>query len=117
MLRAVAVVEELRHDESAGDLVVVVAHADVIKFIIGHYQGTSVATAARMQVANASLSALRFEGGDPPHILAVNWTASPTWLLPPLAATLPVPAGAADPSTIASAAPISPRTSAPQPCG
>jgi broad specificity phosphatase PhoE len=86
MARSVTVVEELRRDESAGDLIVVVTHADVIKFIIGHYQGEAVTAAARLYVANASLSALRFEGEGPPHVLAVNWTASPAWLLPPLAA-------------------------------
>jgi broad specificity phosphatase PhoE len=86
MARAVAVVEELRRDETAGNLIVVVAHADVIKFIIGHYQGEAVTAAARLHVANASLSALRFEGEGLPHVLAVNWTASPAWLLPPLAA-------------------------------
>jgi probable phosphoglycerate mutase len=88
MARAVTVVEELRHDETIGGFIVVVAHADVIKFIIGHYQGEGAITAARMHVSNASLSALRFEGEGPPHILAVNWTASPAWLLPPLAAPL-----------------------------
>ncbi|HEV2236942.1 MAG TPA: histidine phosphatase family protein [Ktedonobacterales bacterium] len=85
MARAVTVVEDLRRDERAGDLVVLVAHADVIKFIIGHYQGSSVTAAARLHVANASISALRFEGEEPPQVLAVNWTASPGWLLPPLA--------------------------------
>jgi ribonuclease H / adenosylcobalamin/alpha-ribazole phosphatase len=86
MARTVAVMEDLRRDESAGDLIVVVAHADVIKFIIGHYQGISAGVAARMQVANASLSALRFDGDGSPQVLAVNWTATPSWLLPPLVA-------------------------------
>jgi probable phosphoglycerate mutase len=89
LARAVAVVEDVRRDERAGDLVVLVAHADIIKFIIGHYQGASIAAAARMHVANASISALRFEGEEPPHVLAVNWTASPGWLLLPVAATEP----------------------------
>jgi broad specificity phosphatase PhoE len=86
MARAVAAIEDIRHDERTGELVVVVAHADIIKFIIGYYQGASVTAAARMHVANASISALRFEGADPPQVLAVNWTATPGWLLPPLAA-------------------------------
>jgi broad specificity phosphatase PhoE len=87
MARSVAAVEDLRRDDSAGELIVLVAHADVIKFIIGHYQGISTEVAARMQVANASLSALRFDGEGTPQVLAINWTAAPTWLLPPLVAT------------------------------
>jgi broad specificity phosphatase PhoE len=105
MARAVSVVEEVRRDERAGDLVVLVAHADVIKFIIGHYQGISVTAAARMHVANASISALRFEGEEAPQVLAVNWTASPGWLLPPLA-----PASGTAPTVAAPVPETAPRT-------
>lgn len=81
--RVVPVIEDLRVDASAGDDVVVVAHADVIKLIIAHYTGVPVDSARFIVVGNASISALAFMDGHAPTLMAVNWTISPHWLVAP----------------------------------
>lgn len=101
--RAVAVIEELRKDETVGDDVVVVAHADVIKLILAHYTGVALDAARFIVVGNASISVLAFTEGHPATVLAVNWTRAPHWLVSPAApsangATEPQP-GAPEPET------------------
>ncbi|HEY7976390.1 MAG TPA: histidine phosphatase family protein, partial [Ktedonobacterales bacterium] len=81
--RATAVIEELRADTAAGDDVVVVAHADVIKLIVARYTGVSVEGALSIVIGNASISALSFIEGRPPALLAANWTSAPDWLVSP----------------------------------
>ncbi len=81
--RAMAVIEELRVDAAAGDDVVVVAHADVIKLIVARYTGVSVEGALSIVIANASISALAFVEDRPPALLAANWTMAPDWLVTP----------------------------------
>ena len=82
--RAVAVVEDVLRDSSCGNYVVMVAHADIVKLIVAHYTGVPLLGARYLSVNNASLSALAFSENDPPHLLAMNWTATPGWLVPPL---------------------------------
>ena len=81
--RVVAAIEDLRADPTAGDDVVVVAHADVIKLIIAHYTGVPLDGARFIVVGNASISALAFTEGHPPALMAVNWTMAPHWLVAP----------------------------------
>ncbi len=81
--RSVAVVEEIRADESLGQYVVLVAHADVVKLILGYYLKTPVTSIRYMNVGNASISALALPKEGAPDVLAVNWTALPCWLTPP----------------------------------
>jgi broad specificity phosphatase PhoE len=81
--RVVAAIEDLRADPTAGDDVVVVAHADVIKLIIAHYTGVPLDGARFIVVGNASISALAFTDDHPPALMAVNWTMSPHWLVAP----------------------------------
>lgn len=82
--RAVAVVEDALRDPALGNYIALVAHADVIKLIVAHYTGVPATGARFLSVANASLSALAFSEKDPPHLLAMNWTPTPGWLVPPL---------------------------------
>lgn len=82
--RAVAVVEDVLRDSSCGNYVVLVAHADIVKLIVAHYTGVPLTGARYLSVSNASLSALAFSENHPPHLLAMNWTATPGWLAPPL---------------------------------
>ena len=82
--RVVAAVEQVRADPEAGDYIAVVAHADVVKLVVGHYLGMHIKSSLSTHIANASLSAFVFEGDGPPHLLTLNWTPSPGWLTPPL---------------------------------
>lgn len=82
--RAVTAVEQVREDPRAGNFVAVVAHADIVKLVLGHYLGMHLKTSLSTHIANASLSALAFDGDGPPHLLTLNWTPSPGWLVPPL---------------------------------
>jgi probable phosphoglycerate mutase len=82
--RVVAAVEQIRADPEAGNYIVVVAHADVVKLAVGHYLGMHIKSSLSTHIANASLSAFVFEGDGPPHLLTLNWTPSPGWLTPPL---------------------------------
>ncbi|HEX8732857.1 MAG TPA: histidine phosphatase family protein [Ktedonobacterales bacterium] len=81
--RAVAVIEALRADPTAGDDVVVVAHADVIKLIIANYTSAPLDGARFIVIGNASISALAFTDGHSPALVAVNWTIAPGWLVSP----------------------------------
>jgi broad specificity phosphatase PhoE len=81
--RAIAVVEEIRRDESLGQYVVLVAHADVLKLILGYYLQTPVTCIRYMNIANAGISALALPKEGTPDVLAVNWTPLPRWLTPP----------------------------------
>ncbi|HLJ80423.1 MAG TPA: histidine phosphatase family protein [Ktedonobacterales bacterium] len=82
--RAVAVIEEALANPELGNYIAVVAHADVVKLILAHYTNVPLLTARFLWINNASLSALAFSENSPPHLLAMNWTASPGWLVPPL---------------------------------
>jgi broad specificity phosphatase PhoE len=81
--RAVAVVEELKRDASVGNFVALVSHADVVKLILAHYMRMHIYAVRYVAIGTASISALAFQGAQPPHVLAVNWTPLPEWLAPP----------------------------------
>lgn len=81
--RSVAVVEDVLRDPSLGNHIVMVAHADIVKLIIGHYSRMSVESIRYVAIGNASISVLAFGEESAPHLLAVNWTALPFWLFPP----------------------------------
>ncbi|GAC1452848.1 MAG: hypothetical protein PVSMB4_13430 [Ktedonobacterales bacterium] len=101
MERAVAVAEHVRHDPTLGDYVVLVAHADVIKLIVGHYLGIHPDCVHFMHIDNASVTALDFHGSEPvPTLVGLNWTVGPGWLAPPSRppeATRQAPGGAESP--------------------
>jgi broad specificity phosphatase PhoE len=81
--RAVAVIEELRRDASVGACVAVVSHADVVKLILAYYMQMRIQAVRYVSIGTASISALAFQGEQPPHVLGVNWTPLPEWLAPP----------------------------------
>jgi broad specificity phosphatase PhoE len=81
--RSVAVVEEILADTSLGRYIVLVAHADVVKLILAHYTGLPSERARFLVVGNASISALAFPPEGDPHLLALNWSALPEWLILP----------------------------------
>jgi len=61
--RVVGELEELRRRHSAAkDVIVCVAHADVIKLAIAHYLGLALDLFQRLVVAPASISVLSFHG-------------------------------------------------------
>ena len=97
--RSIAVVEEIRADESLGQYVVLVAHADVLKLILAYYLQTPVTAIRYMNVANASISALALPKEGTPDVLAVNWTALPRWLTPPPVQRAESPANVLSPET------------------
>lgn len=111
--RAVAAIEALRADPEAGDVVVVVAHADVIKLIIANYTSAPLDGARFIVIGNASISALAFTDGFAPALVAVNWTFAPGWLVSPkppapVASDAPPPASdgvGADADTLDTGAP------------
>jgi broad specificity phosphatase PhoE len=82
LARVSAAAEDARHDASLGDFVMLVAHADVLKLIITHYLRLPIEGAHWLQVPNASITALSFEGERDPSVLALNWLPAPAWLRP-----------------------------------
>lgn len=85
MVRAVAAAEHIRHNPASGETVVLVAHADIVKLIAGHYLGMPPDCARFLHIDNASITALSFGDDEKAVLLALNWTAHPGWL------TLPAP--------------------------
>lgn len=84
MERVVMVVERLRDDPVAGDYIVLVAHADIVKLIVAHYMGIHPDCAHFIHIDNASISALEFHGNEAtPTLIGLNWTVGPGWLSPP----------------------------------
>ncbi len=81
MARAVESVEDIRGDASAGDNILLVAHADIVKLIIGHYLGMHPDLARAMRVDNASISILDLHADETAALIASNWTAFPDWLV------------------------------------
>ena len=81
--RAVSAVEDALKDATTGNYLVVVAHADVIKLILAHYTAMEAEAARFIAIGNCAISALAFTGDAMPHLLAINWTPAPGWLMPP----------------------------------
>ena len=80
--RSVSAIEDVLKNGDLGDYIVVTAHADVIKLIVAYYTGMPAQTAHFVSISNCSLSALAFQKGESPRLLALNWTAVPGWLTP-----------------------------------
>lgn len=89
--RVVRATERARRAPDLGEYVVLVAHADVIKFIVAYYTGMAHNCIHFLAIDNASVTLLAFgEREHPPAVLSLNWTPSPGWLTytpePPAAA-------------------------------
>jgi len=99
--RAVATVERYRQRADVGDWIVFVAHADVIKLIVGYYMHVPpecVHYVHYVHIDNASVTLLSFDDTRPPVLVNLNWTPQPGWLKPKTSdapATL-APAAASD---------------------
>ncbi len=79
--RVVRAVERARRAPDLGEYVALVAHADVIKFIVAYYTGMPHDCVHFLNIDNASVTVLAFgEHEYPPALLALNWTPSPGWL-------------------------------------
>ena len=81
--RAVAAVDAALQDAATGNYLVMVAHADIIKLLLAHYTAMETEAARFIAIGNCAISALAFTGETMPHLLAINWTATPGWLMPP----------------------------------
>jgi probable phosphoglycerate mutase len=82
--RSVAVVDDVLRAPELGNYIAIVAHADVVKLIVAHFAGIALHGVRYLHIANASITALAVTGDEPPHVLALNWTPAPGWLVPPL---------------------------------
>lgn len=81
--RSVAATETLLRDGATGRHIVVVAHADVVKLILGHYLRMHAESIRLIHIGNATISALEFRADEAwPRALAVNWAPLPDWLGP-----------------------------------
>jgi broad specificity phosphatase PhoE len=65
------------------DLPAFVAHADVIKLLIAHYEGLEARRAGILFIDNASVSIVELEDDRRPVIVAISWSPRPGWLTPP----------------------------------
>jgi broad specificity phosphatase PhoE len=119
--RAVAAVDDALKDATTGNYLVLVAHADIIKLILAHYTAMETEAARFIAIGNCAISALAFTGEAMPHLLAINWTAAPGWLMPPplaaaqAAAQPAVQASSQTPGGAVAPAPTSAETASPQP--
>jgi len=79
--RAVRATERARRSPDQGEYVALVAHADVIKFIIAYYTGMTHQCVHFLSIDNASVTMLVFDEHEhPPAVVALNWTPAPGWL-------------------------------------
>lgn len=71
--RVVGSIEQALEDNDVGSNIVVVTHAGVVRVLLAHYLGMSLANYHRLRVGPASISVLRW-GSDRelPRVLAVN---------------------------------------------
>jgi broad specificity phosphatase PhoE len=71
--RVVASIEQALEDNELGSNIVVVTHAGVVRVLLAHYLGMSLANYHRLRVGSGSISILRFETDrELPRVLAVN---------------------------------------------
>ncbi|MSP62620.1 MAG: histidine phosphatase family protein [Myxococcales bacterium] len=71
--RAVASVEQALADNEMGANIVVVTHAGVVRMLLAHYLGMSVANYHRLRASPGSISILRYDSArELPRVLAVN---------------------------------------------
>ncbi len=81
--RSVAAVERWRTMEGAGNYLAFVAHADIVKLLIGYYSGLEPGRAGAIFIDNASVSIVELEDEQRPRIVAIGWNPQPGWLKPP----------------------------------
>ena len=72
MGRATAEIERLRRSHPSG-LIAAVSHADVIRVVLAYFMGIPIDLALRLEVNLASVSTLRFIGGEL-RVLLINGT-------------------------------------------
>jgi broad specificity phosphatase PhoE len=98
LARVVAVAEEVRHNETLGNAIMLVAHADIIKFLVVHYLRLPIEGASWIHIDNASLTVLSFTGSPIPTLQTLNWIPEPRWMHPSSSPVpIPVPAVSKDP--------------------
>ena len=80
--RAVRAAEKWRHEQSAGEWVALVTHADLVKLIVAHYVGIPLERVPLVSMDNASATLLTFhpDPKQPPTLLTFNWTSPALWL-------------------------------------
>lgn len=72
--RAINAIEQTLEDTPAGEGVVVVTHAGVIRVLLTHYAGSAPGNYHRIRVAPGSVSVLSFtDDRELPRILITNW--------------------------------------------
>jgi broad specificity phosphatase PhoE len=72
--RAVGAVEQAMRDAPAGESVAIVTHAGIVRLLLSHYLGSSLANYHRLRVTPGSISVLSFATDrELPRVLAVNW--------------------------------------------
>lgn len=81
-VRVVAALNQLCANYAETDMIVVVSHADVIKLAVAYYAGIHIDLFQRLEIAPASLTALRF-GRMGPRLMTLNATGSLDMLKPP----------------------------------
>lgn len=73
--RALAVIHDLGHGSDQGEIIALVTHADIVRFLLCHYLAASLASYLRLRISVASVSTLSLAKGKA-EILGVNWTPS-----------------------------------------
>jgi len=75
--RAVGAVEQALRDAPAGERLAIITHAGIVRVVLGHYLGVSLANIHRLHIAPGSISVLSFrDDREPPRVLAIGWCAS-----------------------------------------
>jgi broad specificity phosphatase PhoE len=73
--RALAVVSDLGEGGEPGDVIALVTHADIVRFLLCHFLQASLASYMRFRIAVASVSTVTL-GDGAASILGVSWTPS-----------------------------------------
>lgn len=81
--RVMAAIEHWLAQETTGAYPAFVAHADVVKLAIAHYEGLAVERAGLLFIDNASVSLIEVETEHPARVVAIGWSPRPGWLKPP----------------------------------
>src|SRR5262249_1888212 len=72
--RAVGAVEQALRDAPAGESIVIVTHAGIVRVILAHFLGSHLAHYHRVRVSPGSISIMSFrDDRSLPRVLAVNW--------------------------------------------
>lgn len=72
--RAVGAVEQAMRDAPAGESIVIVTHAGILRVILSHFLGSQLANYHRLRASPGSISILSFrDDRSLPRVLAVNW--------------------------------------------